>query len=438
VAEGLLDEACAALERARKAGADDAVAAVGEGVETEFRFRDGKLEKVQESGSRSLALQLYVDGRYGSHATSDLRDTELQRFVEDAVALTRALERDPYRAIPDPALYAGRAEIDLELVDPTLAGLSRERALDWLGAMDAATHAHARVVSATSSVSWRRGASARASTNGFRGESAATSVSYGSGVTLDEGNGKRPEAYRFVGGRRLADLPPPAGVAAEALARALARLGSAKAPSARTTLVVDPEAGPGILRFLFGALTAAAVQQRRSFLAQRGDQAVASPLLTLTDDPFVPRGLGSRLWDGEGIAARRLPIVDAGMLRAFYVDTYYGRKLAWTPTTGGPSNLVFGAGARDQAGLLADAHDGFYVTSWLGGNADATSGDFSIGIRGHRIERGRVGAPVSEMNVTGSYLQLLANLVAVGNDPHPYSSVRTPTLVFREVEFSGL
>ncbi len=438
MAEGLLDRAEAALELARKAGADDAVAAIGESVETELRFRDGKLEKVQESGSRSLALQIYVEGRFGTHATSDLRDAELRRFVQDATALTRALERDPYRAIPDPSLYAPRAAVDLELVDPALEGLSRERASDWLGAMDAATHTHARVVSATSSVSWRRGASARTSTNGFRGESASTSVSYGSGVTLDEGNGKRPEAYRYVGARRLADLPPPAEVAAGALERALARLGSSKAPSARRTLVVDPEAGPGILRFLFGPLSAAAVQQRRSFLAERGGTAVASPLLTLTDDPLVPHGLGSRLFDGEGIAARRLPIFEAGVLRSFYVDTYYGRKAGWAPTTGGPSNLVFTPGALDLAELLADAHDGFYVTSWLGGNADATSGDFSIGIRGHRIERGRAGAPVSEMNVTGNLLALLANLTAVGSDPYPFSSVRSPTLVFREVEFSGL
>jgi PmbA protein len=294
------------------------------------------------------------------------------------------------------------------------------------------------VVSATSSVSWRRAASARASTNGFRGESASTSIAYGSGVTLDEGNGRRPEAYRYVGARRLADLPAPAEVAAGALERALARLGSAKAPSARKTMVVDREAGSGILRFLFGALSAQAVQQRRSFLAERGGAALASPLLTIVDDPFVPRGLGSRLWDGEGIAARRLPIVEAGVLRNFYVDTYYGRKLGWAPTTGGPSNLVFTPGERDLAGLLADANDGFYVTSWLGGNADAASGDFSIGIRGHRIERGRVGAPVSEMNVTGNYLDLLANLVAVGSDPYPFASARTPTLVFREVEFSGL
>jgi PmbA protein len=41
------------------------------------------------------------------------------------------------------------------------------------------------------------------------------------------------------------------------------------------------------------------------------------------------------------------------------------------------------------------------------------------------------------MNITGNYLDLLQNLVAVGDDPYPYSSCRTPTLVFTDVEFSG-
>ena len=132
-----------------------------------------------------------------------------------------------------------------------------------------------------------------------------------------------------------------------------------------------------------------------------------------------------------------MAVLDHGVLRNFHVDTYYGRKLGWKPTTGAASNLVFSLGTKGLAELLADASEGFYVTGWLGGNADATTGDFSFGFRGHRIERGQVGMPVSEMNITGNFLDLLANLVAVGNDPTPWSNLLTPTLVFRDVEFSG-
>ncbi|MBT4504757.1 MAG: TldD/PmbA family protein, partial [Gemmatimonadetes bacterium] len=177
--------------------------------------------------------------------------------------------------------------------------------------------------------------------------------------------------------------------------------------------------------------------QNRSFLADKKDQQITSELLTIIDEPLLPRGLGSRRFDGEGISAKRMPICEKGVLRTYYVDTYYGRKLGWEPTTGGPSNIIVELGDKGLDELIADAGDGFYVDGWLGGNADPTTGDFSFGIRGHRIENGAKGAPITEMNITGNYLELLQNLVAVGNDPNPWSSFRTPTLVFENVEFSG-
>jgi len=433
----LKDRACQTLEMAIEAGAQDAVANVGEHTDVVFAYRDGKLEKVQQSTTRGLSLQLFVDGRYSTHSTTDLRPEQMHGFIGNAVALTRHLQPDPHRVIPDPALYAGRMDVDLEMDDPTVRDLPRDVCLEWLGKMDEATHADARVISATSEVHYGWSASAQVSSNGFEGTRTGTGIGYGSGVTLDEGDGRRPEGHRFVYGRRLEMLPDAVAIAQEGLQRAVERLGSRKMPSARTVMVVHPEAGGGLLRHLVGALSAGAIQQNRSFLADRREQQIASEWFTVADDPLLPRGLGSQLYDGEGIAARPMSIVEGGVLRNYYVDTYYGRKLGWQPTTGGASNLVFAPGDRGLEDLIADAGEGFFVTGWLGGNADATTGDFSFGFRGRRIENGRKGGPVSEMNITGNYLDLLRNLTAVGDDPNPWSSFRTPTLVFRDVEFSG-
>ena len=125
------------------------------------------------------------------------------------------------------------------------------------------------------------------------------------------------------------------------------------------------------------------------------------------------------------------------MLRTFFVDTYYGRKLEWAPTTGGSSNTVFRHGDKGLDALVADVGEGLYVNSWLGGNADLTTGDFSFGLRGHVIRNGELAEPISEMNVTGNYADLLGRLALVGNDPVPWSSFRSPTLVFEGIEFSG-
>ena len=179
------------------------------------------------------------------------------------------------------------------------------------------------------------------------------------------------------------------------------------------------------------------MQQGQSFWADRLDERVVSPVLRLTDEPLLPRALGSRHFDGEGIAARPMTIIEGGALRTMYIDTYYGRKLGVAPTTGGSSNLVVQPGEGDLASIVADVGKGIYVTSWLGGNSDSTSGEFSMGLRGHLIENGRIGAPVGEMNVTGNLLDLFSRLARVGGDPWTYGSFHAPTLVFEGVSFSG-
>jgi PmbA protein len=435
--EELLKEAQRALDMALKAGAQDAVIGASFGYSTEFEYRDGKLEKVQQSASRGLNVALYVDDRYSTHGTTDLRPAQVQRFIEDAVVLTRHLEPDPFRKIPEAKLFANRPAVDLELIDPTVNEISREQCVAWLTEMDQIAHGERRVVTANSGVSFGYSASARVTSNGFVGTRAGTNAGYGSHVTLDEGNGKRPDGFRYVHGRYLNTLPDPLECSRLALQRGLARLGSEKGKSAKTAMVVDAENAGNLLRYLAGGLSAGSIQQKRSFLANKKDQKIASELLTIVDDPLIVRGLGSRLYDGEGISAKRLPVIEKGVLKNFYIDTYYGRKLGWEPTSGGSANLQFELGSKNLEQLISDVGEGVYVNGFLGGNADSTTGDFSLGVRGHRIENGKKAGPVGEMNITGNLLELFSNLAAVGNDPTPYSSTRTPTLVFKDVNFSG-
>jgi PmbA protein len=156
------------------------------------------------------------------------------------------------------------------------------------------------------------------------------------------------------------------------------------------------------------------------------------------DDPLRPRALGSRPFDGEGMASHRRTIVDRGVLRQLYVDTYYGRKAGLTPNGGSVSNLVLeGGSALDAVGWMREVGNGVLVTSWLGGNADSTTGDFSMGCRGFLIENGQRGPAVQEMNVTGNLLELFRGLRGVGNDPFRFASLQAPTLVFEGVSFSG-
>lgn len=432
----LRDRAQGAIEAARRAGARDAFASAYHDRRVSVRVRDGDIEKLQESTGRGLSLQLYVDGRYASYRTNDLRAEPLARFLRDAVAMTRALERDPFRRLPDPALYEGRSAADLELADPEVLALTTDRRIEWCMALSARCR-HPRLISATTSVSDTHALVASASSNGFSGHHERTSHWRGASITLSDEGDRRPAGAHYAGARFVADVPEPAPIGDEAVRVAARRLGATQGPTQRTTMVVEPRVAARLVSLLLGPANAAAFSQQRSFwMGHEGERAV-SERLTLVDEPLRVRGLGSRYYDGEGIRAQTLPIIERGALRNLFIDTYYGRKIERPPTTGSSSNLVVAPGARALTEIVGDVEGGVLVTGWLGGNSDATTGDFSLGVRGHRIENGEVGPAIQEMNITGNLLSLFGDLTEVGNDPWPYGSKLVPTLVFRDVQFSG-
>jgi len=427
------------LEYALRQGAKEAAVSVHRSRFVEVKRRDGRTETLQASTSRGLSVSLYVDGRYSSNGTSLLRDDQVRGFVDEVLAMTRHLAPDPHRALPDPALY-GPTPAELDLEDP---GYDRCD-MDWRLAQVAAVEATARepggdrVISATASLVTQTGESLRLHSNGFRGERRGTSFALAAAVTARDAEGRRPEDHSWAAAHHVSDLPAPEQVGREAARRALERVGGEKAASRRMTLVVENRAAGRLLAALLEPLTGASLQQRRSCFEGRIGQTIAAGHLTIVDEPLVPRGLGSRAFDEEGLAARRLPLISSGELQSYLIDVYYGRKLGIPPTTGTTSNLVVAPGDRSLPQLLADVRQGILVTSFLGGNSNAATGDFSFGVSGLLVSDGAAVRPVREMNITGNHLSLWRELQAVGNDPFPWSAWRTPSLVFADVQFSGL
>ena len=160
--------------------------------------------------------------------------------------------------------------------------------------------------------------------------------------------------------------------------------------------------------------------------------------LTVIDDPFIEKGLGSRFFDGEGLAAKRRVVIEKGVLRQYFIDNYYGKKLGMEPTTSWPSNVLFEYGTHSVEEMIAGVKRGILVSGFIGGNSNSTTGDFSFGIVGLLIDAGKTVHPVNEMNISGYMKEFWNQLSEVGNDPYPYSSMRIPSLRFEGVNFSGL
>jgi PmbA protein len=436
-----LDLAQSIADIARKKGASEARAAAESSRNVEIVWREGKIEKVSEATTRGAGLRLYVDGRYSAVWTSDLRPAALERFVERSVAMARALAKDPFRQLPDPKLYPVGAAPDLQLSDPRYeswtADARRKLAKEMEDAARSVPNAD-RIVSVSASVSDTLTTYAMVATNGFAGEKDTTHFSVETSVTCRDADGRRPEDWHYAGAKFLADLPTAAEVGKAAAERALGTLGAKKAASAVLPLVVENRAARRLVSALLGPLSGRALQQKQSFLDGMIGKTLGGKLLSITDDPTIKKGFGSRWFDAEGMAAKKFPVIEAGVLASYYIDDYYGRKLKMAPTTDGPSNLVFALGSKPLAGLIADIKDGVLLTSFLGGNSNDTTGDYSLGFQGYRISSGAKAEPIAEMNISGNQRDLWGKLIAVGSDPWPYSSVATPTLVFDGAQIAGL
>ncbi|MEA3287018.1 MAG: TldD/PmbA family protein [Candidatus Marinimicrobia bacterium] len=425
-------------KKAKQLGASESALGINHARSVSVDFRDGKVEKLKESTQQAMWIEIFAKGRYSNHSTNDLRKESLEKFIANAVDLTGFLEKDEFRKLPDPGLYKGQSEADLDLSDAKQGDVTADERLqraknlgETLGGKDD------RIISVSSGFHDSHSETYHLKSNGFEGHKESTSFTHGASVSIQGEGDKKPEGWRYYRARHLEDLVGAEQTALEALERTKARLGAEKIPSETMPMLLENSNAAGLLWRMMYPLSASAIQQKNSFLEGKKDSQIASEALTILDNPSIVRGLGSRYYDGDGIAAKQMPLITNGVLNNYFVDVYYGNKLGWKPTSGGASNLIVQPGARSGLEIEAGLDRAILVTDWLGGNANPTTGDFSLGVAGWLIENGKRVKSITEMNISGNYSELLMNLVEVGNDPWIHSSFRTPTMLFDKVSFSG-
>jgi len=426
-----------AMEHAIQNGAQQARVSIYNNNSSQIEVRDEKIDKLQESNRNGMQINLYVDNKYSSISTNRLNNKEeLGKFIEEAIVGTRYLAEDEFRTLPDPELYYKGGGPELETVDKDFNSVDPQQKIKDAFALEKEVFgSDERITSVTASYRDGLSGSVMVASNGFEGDSENSNYSLNASVSVTDGDA-RPEGSWGESSIFSSELVRKE-IGKKALKRAVDRLGQAKIESGKMPMIVEYRQARQPLRPLISALNGYAIQQRQSFLIDMIGEKIGSDLLTLTDDPFIVSGRGSRLFDGEGIATQKRSVFENGILNTYFIDTYYGKKLGMEPNSGGTTNMVFKPGEKDLEALLADIPRGILVTGFNGGNSNAVTGDYSYGIEGFLVEKGQLVKPVAEMNITGNFKLLWKNLVAVGSDVDPSRSWRLPSMVFDNVDFSG-
>jgi TldD protein len=239
--------------------------------------------------------------------------------------------------------------------------------------------------------------------------------------------------YEPVGGSmgfELFDLHPPEGVAQLATQRSLLMLGARKAPVGRMTVVLSSEAGGTMIHEAIGhGLEADLAQQGLSVYSGKIGERVASPLITVVDDPTLPQKRGSYAFDDEGVPSRRTLLVEKGILKGYLYDRLTALKEGVESTGNGRresyqhkplprmTNTLIVSGEMKPEEIIRSVERGLFVKKMGGGQVNTVNGDFVFEVNeGYLIEKGSVGEPVRGAMLTGNGPQVLKEIDMVGDD----------------------
>jgi len=446
-AEPPIDTASRALEWVRRR--DPGLGAevfVFQGMSRSVELREGRLETTQEAGEEGMSLRLLRDGRMAFAFSGETSPRSWPALYEMARAQLPMAEPDPCRVLPGPGPHRAPKGLASSLFDPALFAVPLQERVPGL------REVHDRAMSADPRVGKvlrigyeeSEGEMAVASTAGVRTSERGTSCSVGLSVLAGSGGDLQVgTAYRTA---RLAKELDIGRVAGEAVSRAVPLLGSRKLPTRRRAVLFDPWVAGEVLELLAGPMSAEAVQRGKSLLKGKLGRRVASEKVTFVDDPQLPGGAASARFDDEGVPTRYKRMVDRGILKDYFFDSYTARRdgresngcagrAGFKGLPGATfSNFYLEPGALSRDKLLAGTRDGLLVFEVMGMHtADPISGEISVGVSGVAVRDGEVAHGVRGALLSGDLLGLLDRVDAVADDLVFYGSLAAPTFRVADV-----
>ena len=440
----LTDRAERLVKAALARGADAADAVAVRSMSLAIEVRDGAVEESERAESDDLGLRVLVGRRQAVVSTNDMASDGSAALAERAVAMARAAPEDKFAGLADATLLAHKF-LDLDLIDPELPTVTQLEAM--ARAAEAAGLAVKGVAkSGGASASAGIGGMVLVTSHGFSG--AYLGSSHGVSMTAIAGEGTGMERdYDYSSVRHAADLEAPDKIGCTAGERAVERLNPRKVTTRKVPVVFDPRVAGSLVSHLASAANGASVARKTSFLRDKMGAKLFADGIRIIDDPRRLRGLRSHPFDGEGVAGRKLALVDDGVLRSWILDCATARELGLA-TTGhaqrgvssvpspGASNLHLEAGTLSPDALIADIKDGFYVTDLIGMGVNMVTGDYSRGASGFWIENGQRTFAVSEVTIAGHLLDIFRTLTPA-NDLEFRYGINAPTVRLEGLTVAG-
>lgn len=412
---------------------------MGESGKKAVGVLEGKPQSYDEAQTRAITLTVYLGQQKASASSEDFSPEALQKLAAETVAMAKATPPNKDAMLAQKGQFMENVADEaakLDLYDnsphPSVTHLQ-----DMAYALEVAAKSVSGVRCKSVNTSFNYATTTVLTSEGFYAQ--VQSTSYVPMVQTIAGTGAtQTTAYGYRVCRHRDDLPDMAKIGREAAEKATAKQGAKPIPSGKMPIVFDREVSPDLLGMFASAISGMAVDKGTSFLKDSMGKQVFAKGITLTDDPLLPRGLGSDPCDSQGIPSEKLDFVQDGILQHWLLSLASAKRLGLTPNgrADGVTNFYMQKGKISRADLIAGIKKGLLVTDMIGHANNLTTGDFSRGASGFLIENGKITQPVHEITIAGNLKDMFLNMTPA-DDLKLDFSIAAPTVQVEGMMVAG-
>jgi len=428
------------------ASAADCVLSRSRGVSLTRRL--GKDETIERYEDFDTGLRVFVGNKIASVSTNENSETAIKDVARRAVDMAKIAPQDDFSLIASQEILEEfpineALSVDsYDKVEPNI-DIIRDRAKE---VEDTALSVKGITNSDGADASWGEGETLLMTSNGFFGCSKKSNHSV-SVVVIAEKNGKMERDYDYSSKVFGEDLKTSKQIGLEAANKTLARMGATKPVTGKYPVIFDPRVSRSIASHFASAINGSAIARKTSFLKDMLNKQVANTSINIVDDPFLERGLGSRLFDAEGLGSRKYTLIKDGVLQQWLLDLSSAKQLNLKPfgnakrgisgpPSPGTSNFMILPGKITPENLIKGISNGFYVTDMIGSSVSMITGDYSRGASGFWIKNGELSIPITEATIAGNLKEMFMTLQPA-NDLDFSHSMNSPTLLIEGMTIAG-
>lgn len=435
------------LTSALEKGADEAEVYIKCSKGLSVEIKDQQIDSFESHLSFGYSLRVIKNGCLGFSYSVNME--EIDTVVRNAIESTRWADTDKYLEMPDKSDIA-----TVDIFDTAVDSIGKDEAIRKVTILEESAYQEDKRIK---KIRKARGAFSRSDTIIMNSKGVDTyypSTACIAQITvIAEAGGDSQVGWDFAGSRFFNEVSFE-DVGRNASRRALRLLGARKINAVEADVILDSAVAKDFLKIFAALLSAESVQKGKSLLSGKIGCEVISPKVNIIDSGLISGKLGSKPVDDEGVPSKEKTLIKEGVLQGYLYNTYTAKKDGVSSTGNarrgrfselpsvGISNLYIELDSKSDVATLEELFNAvdkaLYVTDTLGMHtANPISGEFSVGVSGLWIDKGKIKFPVKEAIISGNILEFFGKIKAVGNDLRFYCNIGAPTLLIGQVDISA-